>query len=86
MMGLNQHHVFWLLPFWCCFNVIFVFVQLYKAFDTRWIIRFPKKYELPTEQWIPAFEWLVDSANFYFSTFRDITRAIASLIEGPCNF
>ena len=57
---------------------------LYKALDARWIIRFPKKYELPTETWISAFlDWLVDSAHFVFFTFRDVTRSISALIEAP---
>lgn len=87
MMGLNRHHVFWLSLFGVTLMLSSFSFQLYKAFDARWIIRFPKKYELPTEQWISAFlDWLVDSANFYFFTFRDITRAIASLIEGPYQF
>ena len=58
--------------------------QIYKALDARWIIRFPKAYELPTEVWLSAFlDWLVDNAHFVFFTFRDVTRAIAALIEAP---
>ena len=60
---------------------------LYKALDARWIVRFPKAYELPTEDWISAFlDWLVDSAHFVFFTFRDMTRAIAAVIEAPYQF
>ena len=87
MMGLNRHHFFWLALFGITLTLSSFSFQLYKAFDARWIIRFPKKYELPTEQWISIFlDWLVDSANFYFLTFRDITRALAALIEGPYQF
>ncbi|GGE43181.1 ABC transporter permease [Actibacterium pelagium] len=61
--------------------------QLYKALDARWIVRFPKAYELPTESRISALlDWLVDSAHFVFFTFRDLTRAIAALIEIPYQF
>jgi len=57
---------------------------LYKALDARWIIRFPQQWELPLESSISAFlNWLVESANFYFFTFKDITRAIAAAIEAP---
>ena len=87
MMGLNRHHFFWLSLFGITLMLSSFSFQLYKAFDARWIIRFPKKYELPTEKWISVFlDWLVDSANFYFFTFRDVTRSIASLIEWPYQF
>ena len=57
---------------------------LYKALDARWIIRFPKQWELPLEGSISTFlNWLVESANFFFFTFKDVTRAIAALIEAP---
>ncbi len=57
---------------------------IYKALDMRWIIRFPKKWQMPLEDWISDFlDWLVESANFVFFTFKDVTRAIAALIEAP---
>jgi glycine betaine/proline transport system permease protein len=57
---------------------------IYKALDARWIIRFPKKWQVPLEDWISNFlDWLVESANFVFFTFRDVTRAIAAMIEAP---
>lgn len=57
---------------------------IYKALDARWIIRFPKKWQVPLEDWISDFlDWLVESANFVFFTFRDVTRAIAAVIEAP---
>lgn len=60
---------------------------IYKALDARWIIRFPNKWQLPLEGWISDFlDWLVESANFYFFTFRDVTRAVAALIEAPYQF
>ena len=70
MMGLNRHHFFWLSLLGITLMLSSFSFQLYKVFDARWIIRFPKKYELPTEKWISVFlDWLVDSANFYFSRF-----------------
>lgn len=61
--------------------------QLYKALDARWIIRFPKQYQLNVDAWISSFlDWLVNSANFWLFSFRDLTRAIAFLIEVPYQF
>ncbi|MEM8703639.1 MAG: ABC transporter permease subunit, partial [Pseudomonadota bacterium] len=58
--------------------------QLYKALDARWIVRYPKGWEFPLEDRISAFlDWLVESAGFYFFSFRDLTRAISALIEAP---
>ncbi|WP_306143947.1 proline/glycine betaine ABC transporter permease [Roseibium sp. MMSF_3412] len=58
--------------------------QLYKALDARWIVRYPKGWEFPLEDHISAFlDWLVESAGFYFFSFRDLTRAISALIEAP---
>ena len=61
--------------------------QIYKALDARWIIRFPQQYQLHVDQWISSFlDWLVNTANFWLFTFRDLTRAIAFLIEQPYQF
>ena len=61
--------------------------QIYKALDARWIIRFPKKYQLNLDATISAvLDWLVNVANFGLFTFRDVTRAIAWLIEIPYQF
>jgi glycine betaine/proline transport system permease protein len=58
--------------------------DLYKALDARWIIRFPKKFELPLDKWISdAMSWLVEDATFGLFTFRDVTRFISALIEAP---
>ncbi len=75
---------FWLGLFVVTWGLSSYSFQLYKALDARWIIRFPKKFELPTEDWITALlDWLTDSAHFLFFTFRDLTRAIAASIEAP---
>lgn len=80
----NWHTGFWLVFFAVTYTLSSYSFQLYKALDARWIIRFPKKYELPTEQWISNFlDWLVDHAHFVFFSFRDVTRAIAAAIEAP---
>ncbi len=58
--------------------------QLYKAFDARWIIRFPKAWELPLETWISdAMRWLLEDATFGLFTFRELTRFISAIIEVP---
>ncbi|MGB0843830.1 MAG: ABC transporter permease [Alphaproteobacteria bacterium] len=61
--------------------------QLYKALDARWIVKFPKKYQLKLDGWISSFlDWLVETANFWFFTFKDLTRGIAYMIEVPYQF
>ncbi len=76
--------LFWALMFavtWALSTWSFV---LYKALDARWIIRFPKKWQVPLDDWISGFlNWLVESAGFYFFTFKDLTRGIAAVIEAP---
>lgn len=80
-------YVFWALLFattWVLSASSFV---LYKTFDARWIIRFPKKWELKIDGVISSFlDWLVESAGFYFFSFRDLTRGIAAVIEAPYQF
>ncbi len=58
--------------------------SLYKAFDARWIIRFPKKWEMPLADTISdGMKWLVEDATFGLFTFREFTRFISALIEWP---
>ena len=80
----SWNKAFWLGLFAATWVLSAYSFQLYKALDARWIIRFPKQYELPVELWITRLlDWLTDSAHFYFFTFRDVTRAIAAVIEAP---
>ena len=75
---------FWLALFAVTWGLSTYSFQLYRALDARWIVRFPRGYQLSTEDWITAFlDWLVDRAHFVLFTFRDVTRAIAALIEAP---
>ena len=61
--------------------------DLYKALDARWIIKYPAAARLPLEDKISAFmQWLVEDASLGLFSFRDLTRFIASLIEGPYDF
>jgi len=58
--------------------------QLYKALDARWIIRFPKAWQLDFETWISdAMTWLLEQASFGLFTFQQLTRFISILIEVP---
>ena len=58
--------------------------DLYKAFDARWIIRYPKDWELPLDRQISGFlEWLVEEASFGVLTFREMTRGVAGAIDFP---
>ncbi|MGV6849056.1 MAG: ABC transporter permease [Marinibacterium sp.] len=84
---LTGGRLFWLGLFAVTWTLSQYSFQIYKALDARWIIRFPKKYQLNLDTWISAFlDWLVNSANFWFFSFRDLTRAIAWLIELPYRF
>lgn len=84
MPYITRSTVFWAVLFVVTWVLSSTSFQLYKALDARWIIRFPKKYELPLEGWISTFlDWLVNTANFWLFTFRDLTRAIATVIEVP---
>lgn len=59
----------------------------YKAFDARWIIKYPTGWRLPLQDKISGFmQWLVEDATFGLFTFRDVTRFISSLIEAPYDF
>ena len=61
--------------------------DLYKALDARWIIKYPAAARLPLEDKISAFmQWLVEDASLGLFSFRDLTRFIASLIEGTYDF
>ncbi len=58
--------------------------DLYKALDARWIIKYPTAWRLPMEDGITsAINWLMEQASFGLFTFRDLTRAVAALIEAP---
>jgi len=58
--------------------------DFYKALDARWIIKYPTAWRLPMEASITsAINWLMEQANFGLFTFRDVTRAVAALIEAP---
>ncbi|MCB1341434.1 MAG: ABC transporter permease subunit [Pseudooceanicola sp.] len=58
--------------------------QLSKAWDARWLLKYPKAWELPLEGAIKdALNWLVEDAHFGLFTFRDLTRAISALVEVP---
>ena len=81
---LTRGTAFWAALFAVTWVLSATSFQIYKALDARWIIRFPKKYELPLEGWISAFlDWLVNTAHFWLFTFRDLTRSIAVVIEAP---
>ncbi len=84
MTALRRPYIFWLALFAVTWALSRWSFPLYKALDARWIIKFPKAWELPLEGWISAaMAWLVESATFGLFTFRDLTRFISALIEAP---
>ena len=81
---LESPRMFWLVLFAVTWGLSTWSFPLYKALDARWIIRFPKQFELPMDAWISgAMTWLVEDASFGLFTFRDLTRFISALIEAP---
>ena len=81
---LSASRLFWIGLFVVTWALSTWSFALYKALDARWIIRFPKAYELSLDTWISdAMNWLVDDLSFGFFTFRDITRFVAAIIEAP---
>lgn len=84
---ITSARIFWLGLFAATWVLSQHSFQIYKALDARWIIRFPKKYQLNLDDMISGFlDWLVNTANFWLFTFRDLTRAIAWVIEMPYQF
>jgi glycine betaine/proline transport system permease protein len=84
MSLLRRPYVFWLALFAVTWALSRWSFPIYKVLDARWIIKFPKAWELPLEGWISAaMAWLVESATFGLFTFRDLTRFISALIEAP---
>ena len=78
---------FWLALFAATWLLSRYSWDLYKAFDARWIVKFPSAYILPVEARISAFmRWLVEDAGFGLFSFRDVTRFISMLIEIPYDF
>lgn len=78
---------FWIILFAATWLLSKYSWDLYKALDARWIIKYPAAARLPLEDKISAFmQWLVEDASLGLFSFRDLTRFIASLIEGPYDF
>lgn len=76
--------VFWILLFAITWGLSQWSFALYKAIDARWIIRFPKQYELQLDAHISRFmSWLVEEASFGWFTFQESTRFLSALIEAP---
>ncbi len=75
---------FWLGLFFITWALSTYSFSIYKALDARWIIRFPKKWEMPLADYISnAMKWLVEDASFGLFTFREFTRFISAIIEWP---
>lgn len=88
MQALKQHitrgRLFWLGIFVLTWALSAYSFQLYKLLDARWIIRVPSALQLNLDAVISNFlDWLVSEAHFGLFSFRDLTRAIAWMIELP---
>ena len=81
---LKKAPLFWIGLFAVTWALSTFSFSIYKAFDARWIIRFPAAWQLNLETGISSFlDWLVESANLYFFTVKDLTRGISAMIEVP---
>jgi glycine betaine/proline transport system permease protein len=57
---------------------------LVAATGWRWLVRYPKSWELGFEKGISAaLKWLLEDASLGGVRFRDLTRMVSTLIEGP---
>ena len=57
---------------------------LVAATGWRWLTRYPKPWEFGFEKGISAaLEWLLEDASLGGVRFRDLTRLVSALIEGP---
>jgi len=80
----TPNRLFWLALFAVTWALSTWSFALYKAFDARWIVRFPRELQLPLDRWISdAMAWLVEDLDFGLFSFRDLTRAISAAIEAP---
>ncbi|WP_085632564.1 ABC transporter permease [Marivita cryptomonadis] len=91
MLALSRHitrgRLFWLGLFALTWALSTYSFQLYKLLDARWVIRFPSALQLNLDTEISNFlDWLVNEAHFGLFSFRDLTRAIAWMIELPYQF
>ena len=58
--------MFWLGLFLITWVLSTYSFSLYKAFGARWIIKFPKKWEMPLADTISdAMKWLVEDASLF---------------------
>ena len=61
--------------------------DLATQFDARWLVKYPRAWELPLDAWISqAMRWLVDEARLGPVTFRETTRFLSSVLEAPYRF
>ena len=68
---LSGGRAFWLLLFGVTWAASTWSFPLYKALDARWIVRFPKGYQIPVDDWLSDFtNWLVEDLSFVWFTFR----------------
>ncbi|MFT5657509.1 MAG: glycine betaine/proline transport system permease protein [Gammaproteobacteria bacterium] len=57
-----------------------------KAFDARWLIKYPAGWRVPLKDNISnAMQWLIEDASFGLFSFTDLTRGISWLIDQPYN-
>lgn len=72
----------WVWPTLLCLGVIIVGVVLSGQFE--FLARWPEQWFVPVKSWVSQFfDWLVKDVSFGLFTFKDVTRAIAAVLEWP---
>lgn len=79
--------LFWLAAFGLSFALADRGEPLTRALGAEWAQQYPAAWRWPLNADVTAaMKWLVEDVNFYFFTFKDLTRGFAWLLEQPYAF
>lgn len=79
--------LFWLAAFGLSFALADRGEPLTRALGVEWAQQYPAAWRWPLNTNVTAaMKWLVEDVNFYFFTFKDVTRGFAWLLEQPYAF
>ena len=67
--------------------ILIFFLYFFSNSFFSWIIEFPDLLKIPIAKYITIFvKWLIEDADFGLFTFKQLTRAIGSLLDAPSLF
>jgi len=82
--GIASTRWFWLALFVATWWLSSQSRALAKQFDARWLIKFPRAWEMPLDKQLSAaMKWLLNDAHFGLFTFKELTRALSAVLEAP---